>query len=113
MTSVEGCASVADRSTGTLLFYTNGIEVWNAQNQIMPNGTGLLSGASQSASQGVIIVPQPGSVSRYFLFTVDEEFNNGANGFRYSIVDMSLDGGNGAAVQTEKISSFNPMPPND
>ncbi len=102
MTSVEGCASVADKSTGALLFYTNGIEVWNAQNQVMSNGAGLLSGASQSASQGVIIVPQPGSVSRYFLFTVDEEFNNGDNGFRYSIVDMSLDGGNGAVVQSEK-----------
>ena len=36
----EGSASVADRTTGALLFYTDGVTVWNANNQVMPNGTG-------------------------------------------------------------------------
>lgn len=42
----EGSASIADRLTGELLFYTDGITVWNANNQPMPNGTGLLGGTS-------------------------------------------------------------------
>ncbi len=32
----EGSASVADPVTGNLLFYTDGVTVWNAQNTIMP-----------------------------------------------------------------------------
>lgn len=42
----EGSASVADELAGALLFYTDGIVVWNANNQPMPNGTGLLGGTS-------------------------------------------------------------------
>jgi len=42
--TAEGSASVADRITGDLLFYTNGITIWNRLNQPMPNGAGLLGG---------------------------------------------------------------------
>jgi hypothetical protein len=38
---IEGTASIADRITGDLLFYTDGQTVWNAQNQPMPNGSEL------------------------------------------------------------------------
>ena len=84
----EGCSSISDVA-GNLLFYTDGITVWNQQHQIMPNGTGLL-GAS-SCTQAALIVPQPGSTTLYYLFTNDEY--GGPNGFCYSIVDMSLQGG--------------------
>ncbi|TXI67741.1 MAG: hypothetical protein E6Q46_02540 [Flavobacterium sp.] len=41
MQADEGCATLSD-ANGNLLFYTNGITVWNRNHQIMPNGTGLM-----------------------------------------------------------------------
>jgi hypothetical protein len=109
MDTKEGCASIADKNCG-LLFYTDGITVWNRQHSIMPNGTGLMG--DSSATQSGVIVPLPGNDKIYYLFTVDD--NMSSNGLRYSIVDMSLDGGLGDISQknilllndcTEKITS--------
>ena len=86
----EGCATISDNA-GNLQFYTDGVTVWNKLHQVMPNGTGLMGGIS--STQSSICVPLPGSTTIYYLFTVDEI--GGPNGFRYSIVDMTLDGGNG------------------
>lgn len=102
MVSVEGCASVSDPATGRLLFYTNGLQVWDADNKVMPNGNGLLSGSSTSSTQGVLIVPFPGKSNQYYVFTVDETNNGGANGFRYSIVDVNLNNGLGDVVSSQK-----------
>jgi hypothetical protein len=41
----EGCSSASD-SSGNLLFYTDGITVWNKNNTPMPNGTRLFGGTS-------------------------------------------------------------------
>ena len=37
----EGCASIADPLTGALLFYTDGVTIWNRDHRAMPNGLGL------------------------------------------------------------------------
>ncbi len=37
----EGCSSIADPISGNLLFYTDGVTVWNQQHAIMSNGAGL------------------------------------------------------------------------
>jgi hypothetical protein len=84
----EGSASVADDS-GNLLFYTDGITVWDKTHAIMPNGMGLLGG--YSSSQSAMIVLLPGSTTEYYVFTVGQTFTD----FNYSIVDMTLNGGNG------------------
>jgi hypothetical protein len=94
----EGCSSVSDGS-GNLLFYTDGISVWNKLHTIMPNGSGLLGGSS--STQAALIVPQPGSNILYYVFTLDEI--GGPNGFRYSIVDMSLQGGNGDITSIKNV----------
>ncbi|MGO8056139.1 hypothetical protein, partial [Rhizobium leguminosarum] len=70
MDATEGVATQSDKN-GNLLFYTNGIDVWNRNHEIMPNGTGLFG--SQTSTQSGIIVPQPGSDSIYYVFTVDYE----------------------------------------
>jgi hypothetical protein len=90
MVTNEGCATISDVN-GNLLFYTDGVTVWDHNNQVMPNGTGLMGGIS--STQSSICIPLPGSTMIYYLFTVDEI--GGPNGFRYSIVNMSLNGGNG------------------
>ncbi|MBD1261975.1 T9SS type B sorting domain-containing protein [Maribacter polysiphoniae] len=86
----EGCASMCD-NYGGLLFYTDGISVYNKNHMLMPNGTGLLGDSSSTHS--AIVVPKPDTLSEYYIFTVDDSF--GDDGLRYSIVDMSLDGGLG------------------
>jgi PKD repeat protein len=95
----EGSASVAD-ANGNLLFYTDGITVWNRNHIQMPNGFGLLGGFS--SSQSAIIVLLPGSTTQYYVFTVGQTFTD----FNYSIVDMTLQAGNGdVTVKNTLIST--------
>ncbi len=88
----EGCASVSTAG-GRLLFYTNGVSVWDSLHQLMPNGTGLMGNGSSSES--ALIVARPNTPGQYYIFTVDCYENNLANGLRYSLLDMSLNGGLG------------------
>ena len=64
----EGCASISTK-LGELLFYTDGVNVWNKNHQVMSNGTGLTGDAS--STQSAIIIPKPNSASIYYIFTVD------------------------------------------
>jgi gliding motility-associated-like protein len=99
----EGSASVADPLTGELLFYTDGITVWDSQDQIMPNGTGLFGGSPElkSSTTAAVIVPKPGSEHLYYIITIDEQLGNG-RGLRYSVVDMNLNNGFGDILLNEK-----------
>lgn len=91
MTAGEGSASISDPETGDLLFYTDGITVWDANNAVMPNGTGLMGG--MSSTQAALIVPVPMDINRFYIFTTDQ--TGGSLGLRFSIVNMSLNGGYG------------------
>ncbi len=90
ISTFEGCATFSDNQ-GNLLFYTDGMFVYNKLHQQMPNGFGLLG--NPSSAQSGVIVPKPGSQTDFYIFTVDAE--GGSNGFRYSEVDMTLGGGLG------------------
>jgi type IX secretion system substrate protein len=94
----EGCSSISD-ATGNLLFYTDGVSVWNKNHLIMPNGSGLLGGSS--STQAALIVPQPGSTTLYYIFTTAEF--GGTNGCRYSVVDMSLQTGTGDVTSVKNV----------
>lgn len=83
---------------GQLMFYTNGMTVWNRNHQVMPGGSGLLG--HTDATQSCIIVPKPSTRDRYYIFTLDNL--GGADGLRYSEVDMSLAGGLGDIVASAK-----------
>jgi len=96
----SGSASVSDASTGALLFYTDGMTIWNKNNLAMPNGTGLLGGnggvgGNGGATQSALIVLQPGTTNFYYVFTSDQGFYTGTQGVHYSIVDRNLNGGLG------------------
>ena len=93
MSSWEGCATISDPISGNLLFYTDGITVWDRTNTMMPNvNNGMLNGNSSSTQSGVI-VPKPGSTTIYYVFTCD--YQGGPLGICYSMVDMTLNGGLG------------------
>ena len=99
----EGTACISD-SSGNLLFYTGGCKtIWNRNHVPMPNGTGLMGGSS--STQTSMIIPLPGSDSLFFVFTSDE-FQSYSHppqkGYRYSVVNMCLDNGNGDVILTEK-----------
>ena len=86
MTAPEGSATVGFKDT--LLFYTHGESIWDRTHKLMPNGTGLEG--STGASQSSLIIPHPGILGAYFVFTVDAD--GGANGLKVSVVNMLLNG---------------------
>jgi hypothetical protein len=96
----EGCAAISD-TAGNLLFYTDGVTVWNKNHQIMQNGTGLLT--SGTPMQSSIIIPKPQNDNIYYIFTNDECWGDTTTGVckgvHYSTVDMTLNGGLGAVVE--------------
>jgi len=102
LSTIEGCASIAD-SNGNLLFYTDGNVVYNSSHLPMDNGTDLHG--NSSSSQSAIVIPHPSNSDQYYIFTVDEH-NINQYGLQYSIVDMSLDGGLGGVVATQKNRSL-------
>ncbi|MFW5662813.1 MAG: T9SS type A sorting domain-containing protein [Bacteroidota bacterium] len=101
MRTREGCASISDNK-GNLLFYSNGINVWNKNHEIMPNGHNL--SGHQSTTQSALIIPKPEYPDIYLLFTLAKE---GSGGLSYSIIDMTLEGGLGDIIEKD-IPLLNP-----
>ena len=95
----EGCASICN-DNGKLLFYTDGISIWDRNHNIMPNGINLMG--DPSATQSAIIVPAYQQPNIFYIFTVDNWQDDLVNGLRYSIVDMSLNNGKGDVVSSSK-----------
>jgi hypothetical protein len=98
--SYEGCASISN-GAGTLQAYSNGINIWNRQHQVMPNGASM--GGHESAAQGTLFVPYPGHPMQYIYLLVDAIDTNLAGGLRYSIVDMSLQNGLGDVTAVKNV----------
>jgi gliding motility-associated-like protein len=98
LNTTEGCASIADKE-GRLLFYTDGITVWNGAHKIMANGTDLMG--DPSSTQSGIIVPRPGNHTQYYVFTVDNVAQ--PNGFRYSTVDLAQEEGLGKVTHKNEL----------
>ncbi len=89
--TTEGCASICN-SAGALLFSTDGITVYNNVGGVLASG---LNG-DPSSSQSGVIVPFPGAIDKYYIFTADA--TTGAAGICYSVIDMNLNAGLGGAV---------------
>ncbi len=65
MNSPEGTASISD-TTGVLLFYTDGMDIWNSLGQKL--NTASLNG-DPSSTQPAIILPDPNVANQYYVFT--------------------------------------------
>jgi hypothetical protein len=119
--TLEGCSSISD-SNGKLLFYTDGMKVWNSKNDLMTIDTALFG--HNSSTQSTLIVKKPGKNSEYYIFTVDAgdyiksmDSNPHINkGLNYSIVDAGLNNGSGKIISmnipihqpmTEKLTAVN------
>ncbi|MFI5204223.1 MAG: T9SS type A sorting domain-containing protein [Flavobacteriales bacterium] len=99
LTTTEGTASMSD-AAGNLMFYTNGVDVWDSTHTIMSNGSGLMGDVS--TTQSAIVVPSPVTNTQYYIFTIDDI--GGPNGFRYSIVDMTLNSGLGNVTAAKNVA---------
>ncbi len=100
ITTEEGCSSISN-PCGDLVLYTDGITVYNANHQVMPNGFGLKG--DPSSTQSGLIVPKPQDFNTYYIFTVDDGFGSPSqDGMCYSVVDMSLGSGLGGIVTGQK-----------
>jgi len=100
LNTFEGCATISDNN-GDLLFYTEGMVVYNKNHVLMPNGSGLLG--HSSSTQSSIIVKKPASSTIYYIFTVDGSTGNGG-GLNYSEIDITLDGGLGDVNANKNIN---------
>jgi len=122
LNTIEGCASFSDIG-GNLLFYTDGITVWDKNHNAMTNGQNLLG--DPSSTQSAIIVPHPGNSDLFYIFTVGaNDYDNDGNlikateGLNAYTVDMAARSGLGdvtglvinlsggqSANWTEKVTS--------
>jgi len=99
MDADEGTAAISDEN-GDLLFYTNGVTIYNKTHTVMLNGDNLQGNIS---SAQIMIAPMPGNDSIFYIFTTDALENDLANGYRYSIVNMRLDNGKGAVIVKNQL----------
>lgn len=90
--------TATDPTTGDLLFYSDGINIYDATNAIMQNGDGIVS-ANQI--QALSVSPIPGVANQYYLFQ-----RNAAGTILFTVIDMNRQGnrvnGPPAGVVTQK-----------
>jgi gliding motility-associated-like protein len=107
----EGSAVICD-AAGGLLFYTDGSTVWGKNHVIMPSQPGGGLGGNSSSTQSGIIIPKPGTLNNYYVFSTPA---TGGGPFQWAEVDMTLNGGNGDlvswnnvlhAITTEKLTAI-------
>ncbi|MDT3739380.1 MAG: T9SS type A sorting domain-containing protein [Candidatus Kapabacteria bacterium] len=106
--TLEGCSSISD-ANGNLLFYTDGVKVWNKKNTLMNQSQDLKG--HYSSTQSVLIVRKPQSNYLYYIFTTDagEYIENidpslyKNRGLQYSVVDMRLNNGLGGIIELNTL----------
>jgi gliding motility-associated-like protein len=114
LNTTEGCSSFSSPS-GELLFYSDGIEVFNKDHELMTYSDGSLANdlkGNPSSTQSGMIIPKPGSTSIYYLFTVGTDYvGNAVNpnpGFNYYTIDMSSNNGLGEITAGPVNLAINP-----
>ncbi len=104
LNTYEGCATISN-ANGDLLFYTDGIKVWDSTHNVTPNGTGLKG--NSSSTQSAVVIPRPGNPGKYYIFTVDAV--GGSYGLQYSEFNMALNSGKGdidTALKNRKLLGY-------
>lgn len=107
----EGVSSISDKD-GNLLFYTNGQEVYDSTNSLLPSGFNL--SGHPSSTQSATIIKSPYNEDDYYIFTLDGvELDR--YGLMYNVINTKKNNGKGDVIikniplyqnSTEKISSI-------
>ena len=102
-------SSICD-SSGQILFYTNGLSIYNKYNEIIENGDSINFGAwSVSAGiygyntpQGAFFIKHPDDDNKYYLFHMFNDWIPGGATmvkFYYSLIDANDNDGHGRVLQ--------------
>lgn len=97
----EGTSAIAN-SKGQLLFYSDGIKIWNKDGEEMTcfGTTCAPMKGSPNSTQSVLIVPQPTCKGCEYLFNVFTTSDiNGEKLLTVSVVDMRRNNGKGAIIE--------------
>jgi hypothetical protein len=98
-------------SLGNLIFYTNGIQINNAQYQLIQNGDSLNPGQVADSNrpvgypymENIISIPHPNQANKYYIFHQGVSYNSLLSGFSeklyYTLIDMNANGGLGRVEQ--------------
>lgn len=86
--STQGGTAVVSDEEGNLLFYTNSVNVWNKNHQIMKDGAGLYG--STTVSQSVVVIQKPFDAIKYYIIT-NQGQEVGSHGLSYSYLVMSAE----------------------
>ncbi|MEM0939616.1 MAG: PKD domain-containing protein [Bacteroidota bacterium] len=91
----EGCATISDVN-GDLLFYTNGVTVWNREHDVMVNGDDI--GGDLLSAQNSLIMPFGGDQTMFYIFTTEQVYGDDEYALKYAIVDMKEDSSFGKVI---------------
>lgn len=95
MYSVLGASVMSDKTTGALLFFTDGRQIWDRNKALMPNGE-LYPGTGSDQSPSIMIFET--TPKKYFVFYCDQTDN-----IFYALVDLNLNNGNGDVVYKKRL----------
>ncbi len=116
-TRFQSTSTCISDTNSNLLFYANGIVIYDAQGDTMQNGAGLspsswtnsIQNTGLNLLQAVVTIPIPGSATQYYLVhtTLDSSISIPVFPFYeyygtklyYSVIDMAANGGLGEVVQ--------------
>ncbi|MCB9349295.1 MAG: hypothetical protein H6573_17550 [Lewinellaceae bacterium] len=113
MNILSSNATISD-SLANLLFYTNGCFIAGANHEVMENGDNLNPGEVHdiqceygytAGTQSCLILPNPGNSSQYYLlhkhivYEYDPQFDVISDVLNYTLVDMSLNEGQGSVIE--------------
>jgi hypothetical protein len=98
-------------SNGDLLFYTDGCGIYNYNDELLSdkinNQTGFSNFCSTESNypvnQGILSIPYPGKHNQYIIFHLYKYEPYTVNELRYTIVDLSINGGEGDIIQENII----------
>lgn len=100
---IAGTISLCD-SMGKLLFYSNGVSIWNRNHKKIT--TSPIFGKSDiNASSGFYYIPYPGQKGKYFITGVYPNFDETPSGVRFLLINTNND-----SVQPYKEFSHSSLP---
>ncbi|MDA0194359.1 MAG: PKD domain-containing protein [Bacteroidetes bacterium] len=99
MNSPEAASTISDIN-GDLLFYSNGVSVYNKEHEMMLDGFNI--GGDSTSAQGALIVPVPQDATSFYIFTTDPSWNDQTFDVKYSFIDLKRDGANGGVALKDR-----------